>query len=170
MIRKLLLACAVLVLAIGTAAAQKAAKQPPFDPQNYPAEIRKSFDAATKECHEADEGKVTFAPDTVRAVDLTGDGRQDFIVSLENAKCSSFASIYCGTGGCPLDIYVALPDGTYRSVFSQQARGYKILPAQGKGPRTIRFDMHGGFCGKYGAAECYKQQRITDQPFEYKDR
>jgi hypothetical protein len=170
MIRKLLLACAVLVLAIGTAAAQKAAKQPPFDPQNYPAEIRKSFDAATKECHEADEGKVTFAPDTVRAVDLTGDGRQDFIVSLENAKCSSFASIYCGTGGCPLDIYVALPDGSYRSVFSSQVRSYKILPASGKGARTIRFDMHGGFCGKYGAAECYKQQRITDQPFEYKDR
>ena len=170
MIRKLVLAFTVLALTAGVATAQKAAKLPPFDAANYPAELRATFDAAAKECHEADEGKVTFAPDTVRTIDLTGDGRQDFIVSLEGAKCSSFASIYCGTGGCPLEIFVGLPDGSYRTVFSNQVRAYKVLPAQGKGPRTIRFDLHGGFCGTYGAAECVKQQKITDQPFEYKDR
>ena len=170
MIRKLLLAVAMLALTASACAAQKAAKQPPFDAANYPSELRASFDPAIKACTEADEGKVTFAPNTVRAVDLTGDGRQDFIVSLADAKCSTFASIYCGTGGCPLDIYVALPDGSYRSVFSNQVRGYKILPTQGKGARTISFDMHGGFCGKSGADECVKQQRITDQPFEFKDR
>jgi hypothetical protein len=170
MIRRLLLASAVVAASLGAATAQKAASQPPFDATNYPSEVRKSFDAATEACHEADDGKVTFAPNTVRAVDLTGDGRQDFIVSLQDAKCSTFASVFCGTGGCPLDIYVALPDGNYRSVFSDQVRGYKILPAKGKGPSTIRFSMHGGFCGTYGAAECTKQQRITDQPFEFKDR
>lgn len=170
MIRRFVLVLAVLILTVGIATAQKAAKLPPFDAENYPAELRKSFDAAARECHDADEGKLTLAPDTVRMIDLTGDGRQDFIVSLENAKCSSFASIYCGTGGCPLEIFVGLADGSYRSVFADQVRGYKILPAQGKGPRTIRFDMHGGFCGKTGADECVKQQRITDQPFAYKDR
>jgi hypothetical protein len=171
MIRKLLVGLAAVALTVGAAAAQqKPSRQPPFDAANYPSELRKSFDAAAKDCHDADEGKVTFAPDTVRTVDLTGDGRQDFIVSLENAKCSTAASIFCGTGGCPLEIYVGLPDGSYRSVFSSQVRGYKILPAQGKGPRTIKFDMHGGFCGTYGAAECVKEQRITDQPFEFKDR
>ncbi len=170
MIKKLLLASAVLVGTFSAALAQKASTQPPFDAANYPSELRKSFDTATEACHEADEGKVTFAPNTVRTVDLTGDGREDFIVSLENAKCSTFASVFCGTGGCPLDIYVALPDGSYRGVFSNQVRGYKILPAKGKGPRTIKFDMHGGFCNTHGAAECSKEQRITDQPFEFKDR
>ena len=170
MIRKALFVSALLALTAATAAGQTAPKPAPFNAGDYPSEIRKSFDAAIEECREADDGKVTFASDTVRSVDLTGDGRPDFLVSLHNAKCSTLESFFCGTGGCPLDIYVALPDGSYRSVFSNQVRGYKILPAQGKGARTIRFDMHGGYCGTYGAAECYKQQRITDQPFEFKDR
>jgi hypothetical protein len=170
MIRKSLWAGAVLALTVGPAAGQEAAKQASFNAGDYPAEIRKSFDAAVEACREADDGKVTFAADMVRAVDLTGDGRQDFIVSLEDTKCSTFESIFCGTGGCTLDIYVALPDGSYRSVFSNVVRGYKILAAKGKGPRTIRFDMHGGYCNTYGAAECYKQRRITDQPFAFKDR
>jgi hypothetical protein len=170
MIRKSLLACALLALTVGAAAGQDAAKQAPFNANDYPPEIRKSFDAAVKECREADDGKVTFAADTVRTVDLTGDGRLDFIVSLENTGCSTFESVFCGTGGCSLDIYVALPDGNYRNVFSNNVRGYKILPAMKKGPRTIRFDMHGGYCNTYGAAECHKQRRITDQPFAFKDR
>jgi hypothetical protein len=170
MIRKSLLACALFAMTVAVATGREAAKQAPFDASDYPAEIRKSFDAAVKECREADDGKVTFADDTVRSVDLTGDGRQDFIVSLENATCSTFESVFCGTGGCSLDIYVALPDGTYRGVFSNNVRGYKILPAMKKGPRTIRFDMHGGYCNTYGAAECYKHRRITGEPFAFKDR
>jgi hypothetical protein len=172
MIRKSLLACALPALTVGAAVGQDAAKQAPFNANNYPPVIRRSFDAAVKECREADDGKVTFAADTVRTVDLTGDGRQDFIVSLENTECSTFESVFCGTGGCSLDIYVALPDGNYRNVFSNVVRGYKILPGKGKGkgPRTIRFDMHGGYCNTYGPAECYKQRRITDQPFAFKDR
>jgi len=170
MIREVLFVSALLVLTAGSSAGQGAATRAPFDAGDYPAEIRKSFDAAIEACREADDGKVTFAPDTVRSVDLNGDGRPDFMVSLENAKCSTFESIFCGTGGCPLDIYVALADGTYRSVFSDQVRAWKILPSKGKGPRSIRFDMHGGYCSTYGAAECYKTRRITDEPFAYKDR
>jgi hypothetical protein len=170
MIGKNLLACALLGLTVGAAAGREAAKQAPFNAGDYPAEIRKSFDTAVEACREADDGKVTFATDTVRSVDLTGDGRQDFVVSLENTRCSTFESVFCGTGGCPLEIYVALPDGTYRNVFSDQVRAYKILPGKGKGPQTIRFDMHGGYCNTYGAAECTRQRRITDKPFAFKDR
>lgn len=169
MMRHVLSATAVLAWTVA-AAAQQPTKLPPFDAANYPAELRQSFDAAIKACSEAEDGKVAFAPDTVRTLDLTGDGRQDFIVSLENAKCSTFESIFCGTGGCPLDIYVGLPDGSYRNVFSSQVRGYKVVRSNARGPRTIRFDMHGGYCGKSGAEECYKEQRITDTPFEFKDR
>jgi hypothetical protein len=170
MTRKSLLACALLALTVGAAAGQGTAKQAQFNASDYPPEIRKSFDAAVKECREANDGKVTFAGDTVRAVDLTGDGRQDFIVSLENTECSTFESVFWGTGGCSLDIYVALPDGTNRNVFSNRVLAYTILPGKAKGPRTIRFDMHGAYCGTYGPAECHKQRRITDQPFAFKNR
>ena len=58
--------------------------------------------------------------------------------------------------------------GKYRSVFSNPVRTYDILP--GRGARTIRFSMHGGYCDTYGAATCYKRKRITAKPFEFKDR
>lgn len=168
MIRKILAASALLALTMGAASGQQAAM--PFDAANYPAEIRKSFDTAIEECREADDGKTTFAPDTVRAVDLTGDSRTDFIVSLDDAKCSTFESIFCGTGGCAHDIYVSLPDGTYRNVFSGRVLAYKIIRAKGKGASSIRFDVHGSHCGTYGAHPCAKTQRITDQPLEFKNR
>lgn len=170
MIRKTLLLSAVLALTFGAALAAEGAKPAPFNAGDYPAEIRKSFDAAIEACREADDGKTTFAPDTVRSFDLTGDGRKDFIVSLENATCSTFESVFCGTGGCTHDIYVALPDGTYRNVFSNRVLAYRIMRVKSKGPNSIRFDLHGSYCGTYGAAPCARTQRITDQPFEFKNR
>jgi hypothetical protein len=168
MMRRGLFALALLALAAGGAVAKDAAKPAPVAASDYPAAIRESLDNAAKECREADDGKLTPAPDMVRKIDLTGDGRDDYLVSFEDMECSTFESIFCGTGGCLFEIYVALGDGSLRSVFSNPVREYKILP--GKGARTIRFDMHGGYCGTYGAAECIKKQRITDKPFTFKDR
>lgn len=170
MIRTILAISALLVLMMGAASGQQAAKQPPFDAANYPAEIRKSFDTAIEACREADDGKVTFAPDTVRSFDLNGDGRKDFIVSLEDATCSTFESVFCGTGGCTLDIYVALPDGTYRQVFSNRVLRYRVMYVKPKGANSIRFDLHGSYCDTYGAAPCSRTQRITDKPFEFKNK
>ena len=162
------LALAMLALVTSPTAAQEAAKPSPFKATDYPIEVRKSLSNAVLVCRQEENGKVTFASDTVRKIDLNGDGRDDYLVSLADTKCSTFESIFCGTGGCDLDIYVALANGAYRLVFSNRVRGYEILP--GKGARTIRFDMHGGYCGTYGAAECVKQKRITDKPFAYRDR
>lgn len=163
MVTRLLMCSVVFVATVAAAAAQDAAKEPAFRAGDYPIEVRKSLSNAVLTCRQADDGKVTFAPDTVRRVDLTGDGREDYIVSLRNTKCSSFPFIYCGTGGCELDIIVALPGGKHRKVFSNRVRGHEILP--GSGGRTISFDMHGGYCGKSGPAECIRKRRITTKPF-----
>ncbi len=93
---------------------------------------------AAKECREADDGKLTPAPDMVRKIDLTGDGRDDYIVSFEDMKCSTFESIFCGTGGCLFEIYVTLGDGSLRSVFSDPVREYKILPGEGGSHHSVR--------------------------------
>lgn len=159
---------AILASIAGAAAAQDAAKPRPFKATDYPIEVRKSLSHAVLVCRQEHNGKVTFGPDVVRKIDLNGDGRDDYLVSLDGTSCSTFESIFCGTGGCDLDIYVALPNGKFRYVFSNRVRGYEILP--GKGARTIRFDMHGGYCGTYGAAECVKERRITGKPFAFRDR
>ncbi len=42
---------------------------------------------------------------------------------------------------------------------------YEILP--GIGARTIRFQLHGGYCGGHGVPSCFKNHRITSRPFKF---
>jgi hypothetical protein len=170
-IRKLMLV--ITVLAAGCALAQQPAKLPPFDPGNYPPEVQKALRYADDECKRDGGDGVTFAPDTVRKLDLTGDGRDDYIVSFGDTKCSgrnAFA-LYCGSGGCLLNILVTLPDGKVRKVFGDYVRGYDIRPdpaAKSDGPRSIGFELHGAFCGEHGTPSCFKEKHITTRPFEFK--
>jgi hypothetical protein len=158
------LVLAATVVACGTTAAQGGAK--PFDPAAYPAGVRQVLQAARDACKTEGDGDVTFAPDTVRALDLTGGKHTDYIVDLHNAACQNRESVYCGSGGCEIDIVVMLPGGGMRTVLSQAVRDYEILP--GSGARTIRFTLHGGYCGGHGSPSCIKTHLITVRPFEFK--
>ena len=61
---------------------------------------------------------------------------------------------------------MTLPNGKTRSVFSDRVRSYEILP--GAGARTMRFGLHGSYCGGHGNPSCIKEHRITAKPFEFK--
>src|SRR5947209_6276527 len=101
---------------------------PPFEVSSYPGEVQKSLQAARDACKENDGKQIKFAPDTVRTIDLTGDGKPDYIVSFEESECDGNQVPFCGTGGCDLDIIVTLPNGKLRNVFSNRIRGYEIQP------------------------------------------
>ena len=158
---KLLIVAAMI--GCGGAAAQDLTKV--VNPDAYPAGVQQSLQRARDDCKAAGGGAVTFALDSVRALDLTGDGRDDYIVDFRNAQCQDRAGVYCGSGGCQLDIDVALADGSVRTVFSQWVRSYEVLP--GKGARSIRFEMHGGYCGGHGSERCVKTHRVTVKPFGF---
>ena len=133
----------------------------------YPREVEASLEFARKDCKEAEGTGTTFGKNAVRAIELTGDGRADYIVSLEGAECEGVRSHFCGTGGCGLEILVARPKGTYVSVFDMRVRSYEILP--GKGAKRIRFELHGSYCGRSGVQSCYKTRRITAKPFQLRE-
>jgi hypothetical protein len=136
--------------------------------QSYPPDVRAVLEEARKACANEGGQRVEFADDTVRRVDLTGDGRDDFIIDLTYAKCVDREYAFCGSAGCDHTIVVAKRGGGHMRVFSQQVNGYRI---EGKrGARTIRFDVHGGFCGKSGAEDCVKRQCISEKPFAFKQR
>jgi len=153
-------------LAAGSALAQEPAKLPRFDPGSYPPAVRNALGYANEECTRQGGGAVTLAPDTVRKLDLTGHGRDDYIVDFRDTVCVDREAAYCGTGGCIMDILVTLPNGRLRRVFDGHVRVYEILP--GEGARTIRFALHGGHCGGHGNPSCIKEHRITAKPFEFK--
>jgi hypothetical protein len=155
MFGKLLLSVILLALTAGVADAK--GKQRPFRVSDYPLEVRKTLSVGPVTCRDVEGGgKVEFAPDTVRKVDFNGDGRDDYIVSFENAKCGEFKGSFCGTGGCMVDFLVTLPNGRLRSVFAGQIHDYEILPGR---PRKVRFGIFHSYC-KDSESGCFRDQRI----------
>jgi len=168
MIARALLGLTMLALVAGPAAAQEAAaKLPPFKATDYPIEIRKALSYGPEECKRQGGGGVTFAADTVRKVDLNGDGRDDYVISFQDTECPGYVPAFCGTAGCSADFFVTLPNGKLRNVFSDRIRGYEILDGAKAG--MVRFQLHGSYCGCSGSPSCYKEHRITDKPFVFRE-
>ena len=132
----------------------------------YPKDVQAVLDHATKSCREEGGTGMKFSAGDIQKIDLTGDGRDDYIVHLQNTECAEREAVFCGTGGCDLEILIANRDGSYKSIFGQRVRGYEIKP--GRGARTIRFQLHGGYCGGHGNPSCYKSRRIMGRGFEFK--
>ena len=77
-----------------------------------------------------------------------------------------------GSGGCLLrhrrlrPLHPGhVPERRHAPRFGQHVREYEVLP--GNGARTIRFALHGGYCGGHGNPSCVKTHRITGQPFKF---
>lgn len=159
----------MLMLALFASAA-RAHDAKPFNPADYPPGVQKALRYANEECESQEGGAVTFASNTVRKIDLTGDAREDYIVNFQDTKCGDRETTYCGTGGCVMKILVTLPDGTVREVFDGYVLRYKIMapPVKRGAARTVRFDLHGSFCGGFGAQACSKTRTITATAFAFK--
>ena len=153
----------LFILALSLAAATPASGQGPA----YPREVQTELEDARKTCLDADGKDVVIPPSAVRRIDLTGDGRDDYIIFLHEVECKERLSLYCGTGGCDFVILVAKPDGSLAPVFGQRIRNYEVIP--GRGARRIRFELHGSFCGRSGNPSCYKTRRISAKPFVFKE-
>src|SRR5438045_3941870 len=109
-----------------------------------PAEVAKVIGDARKSC-EDNGGKFTMTPAAVRKVELTGDGRDDYIVNLGEATCDGGGDAFCGTGGCEVSVLVALPSGKFVTVFNNQVLDYAIVPAT----HAMKFQLHGSYCGEH---------------------
>jgi len=161
----------VIPLLVALAAGRASADElKPFNPADWPGEVQKAPHYANEECESQGGSVVSFAPDTVRRIDLTGDGHDDYIVDFRDTRCEAHEAAYCGTGGCVMDILVTLPDGGVRRVFDGYVRNYEIktMPMKRGALRTIRFELHGGYCGGHGSPSCFKEKGITATPFAFK--
>lgn len=150
-------------LLIAAAATGAASGQQAF--ANYPREVRQALVAAESACRHAGGARMTLAVNAVRRLDLTGDGRDDYIVDFHEAECVGRAAYFCGSAGCDFLILVGLRGGALRKVFDDRVREYEVL--SGRGASDIRFVLHGSYCGGHGNPSCEKTHRITDEPFKF---
>ena len=112
-------------------------------------EVKQLIDRAAADCRSFENGEFD-AGDAVSAVEL----RSQFgvvgakLVDESQYACSSAASLYCGTGGCMLNLVI---DGTVRA---WQATGWQLIDW---GPdRILLIGRDGGWCGGAGAEVCYE--------------
>lgn len=62
---------------------------------------------AESDCKLFENGVLTYDTDVaVSLIDVTGNGALDEIVDSSAFQCSSAASLFCGTGGCGLNVIV----------------------------------------------------------------
>ncbi|MEO0682440.1 MAG: hypothetical protein AAF192_18725 [Pseudomonadota bacterium] len=100
---------------------------------------------AAESCRSFNDG-VFDAADAVREVDLDGVAPLDRLVDESRFRCSSAASMYCGSGGCGL--HAAIGDRAWR----WQAEGWRMVDWGLM--RVLLVARDGGWCGGVGAQTC----------------
>ena len=112
-------------------------------------DAQRLIDRAAADCQSFENGEFD-AGDAVTEIELRsqfGTVQAELVDESEYA-CSSAASLYCGTGGCMLNLIV---EGT---VHAWQATGWRLIEW---GPdRMLLIGRDGGWCGGAGAEVCYE--------------
>ncbi len=112
-------------------------------------EAQKLIDRAAEDCRLFDNGEFDVGG-AVTKIELRSQFGTTSAELVDESKyaCSSAASLYCGTGGCMLNLIV---DGTVRA---WQATGWRLIEW---GPdRMLLIGRDGGWCGGAGAQVCYE--------------
>ncbi|WP_050932162.1 hypothetical protein [Aestuariivita boseongensis] len=112
-------------------------------------EAQQLIDRAAADCQAFENGEFDQG-DAVIEIELRSQfGTVDAeLVDESQYACSSAASLYCGTGGCMLNLIV---NG---ETMAWQATGWRLIDW---GPdRILLIGRDGGWCGGAGAEVCYE--------------
>lgn len=103
------------------------------------------------DCADFSGSEAVIPPEAINRVDLDQDGREDILMDYTNARCTAgFGPAPCGTGGCPLQVWMTLPDGARLKAYDDQVLGWRV-PGR---PGVIEAAVHGGRCGGTGVDPC----------------
>jgi hypothetical protein len=98
--------------------------------------------------------RVAASPDFITRASFSSAGASDWIVDYNEAR-----GPYCGTGGCPLQVWVRGADGAWRVAFDQQVLGWRSRKEEGRATLAVR--LHGALCGRSAIEICAQSFRWT---------
>lgn len=115
------------------------------------------LDEARAECKSFENGELAIDMDrAVTLVDVTGNGEADEVVDSTAFECSSAASLFCGTGGCGLNV---IADGT---AFNFLAKGWSVR--SGEDAPELAVGVHWSECDY--TSFCFEKFVWTGAGFE----
>ena len=75
-------------------------------------------------------------------------------VDFGKLACDGADTLFCGTGGCTLQIYLWQRGSEWKLVFDDNVRGWKRISVRGK--PGLLFHLHGSACNRVGYYDCRK--------------
>lgn len=132
-----LLPYAVALVSIGSALAQA--------PQATPAVVRDALSEMSQDCRDAG-GVPKKAPKLLVIAELTKDAWPDYIINQGAFNCEGAASLFSGSGGSEVSIYVGTPDGQAFPAFSSGALDVRI--DRTTMPNRLQLLVGGPLCGE----------------------
>ncbi len=126
-----------------------------------PPEALAATEEATALCREAG-GNPTVLPEYETVIDLNGDGVADHLTNLMGLQCEGAWSIFCGSAGCPVSVWLSQPDGSHAAFDFGHLQGAGVIEAGGV--PAVRAFYHGAFCGE-GRAGVEGCARVWTFPF-----
>jgi hypothetical protein len=120
---------------------------------DYPDVVKAAIDDARKQCVEAG-GKPGLDDAMASVADLDGNGGEDWVLDLGKLQCDGAASLFCGTGGCGLQIFLWQRGSEWKLAFDDNVRGWKRVKVNGR--PGLLFHLHGSACNRVGYYDCRK--------------
>jgi hypothetical protein len=89
------------------------------------------------------------SPAMFSQVDINGDGAPDWKVDY---GAGANATLWCGTGGCTVELWASQPSGDWSKVMEELVRVFELKRTAGVTRMELGF--HGSTCGGAGADDC----------------
>jgi hypothetical protein len=90
-----------------------------------PPQVRAVIDGMKAECLSAG-GKPDLSSDLLQSADLNGDGRPDHVIHEAAFECAGAASLFSGTGGGQVTVFITNANGGAARAFEHGAQGVRI--------------------------------------------
>jgi len=116
------------------------------EPTPVPAIVQAELNEMIRTCRDF-KGRFIRSPDLLTAIDLTDDGISDYVINQGAYNCDGDgASIYSGSGGSQVMVYISSSDGQAYLAFSTGAYEMKINKTTK--PAKLLVVVRGELCGQ----------------------
>lgn len=114
--------------------------------QDIPAPFVDLLTKRAADCNHFEFGTMTVEDGALQQIDLNGDGALDHVLDEHHLRCSTAASLYCGTGGCSVSFLVN------EALDTRLTKGWQVTAFS---PMTVvLLQKHGSDCGGTNVNPC----------------
>lgn len=111
----------------------------------------------TKICHWEDGETIP-----VTDININDDGITDYLLTYD-LSCRGQKSAFAGTAGMARQIWISMPDKTWKRVMDVNSRGLKI--EKHDGTSAVILQHQGSYCMTADAAPCFLTVELKDNEF-----